>query len=37
MLDVEVLYGGRRVQRGVTDLLNGRKLPIGYLHEIAIS
>jgi hypothetical protein len=30
MLDVEVLYRGKGVQRGVTDLLDGRKLPIWF-------
>jgi hypothetical protein len=30
MLDVEVLYRGKGVQRGVTDLGDGRKLPIWF-------
>ena len=30
MLDLEDLYRGKGVQRGVTDLLDGRKLPIWF-------
>jgi hypothetical protein len=30
ILDVEVLNGGKGVQRGIADLLDGRKLPIRF-------